>query len=279
MIVFLSLFLVSCESTYNKNDIIQEFSEYERVNHVAFILSDTIIYYKDFAIFLNDIDGIKGEPSNGIIIDSNDNIYFTCCEEVGLFDFSNYIYQYNVISKHIEELYSQKNYTTHVWGTAYGDDLYFGYNSRNAFYPETEIVDKYNIKTNEYTNVSIGQGNENDYVASIKSLKYSSSITKDELTITENGTNKSFLINNEVLKNSSSGKSLLKFESSIEKCYIFDDDIYVIYRIDDHQLLNKEYPFTILKYNMEENNLIFQNLIFASDCDDYMLKKVQEPIL
>jgi hypothetical protein len=74
MIVFLSLFLVSCKFEDNKDDIIQEFSKFERNNNVVAILDGDYFYFDKNTLIISELDTI-GEYENCYLI-YLDSIYF-----------------------------------------------------------------------------------------------------------------------------------------------------------------------------------------------------------
>lgn len=260
--LILCLFFVFCSCNDITEEIIGEFSKYDGDNNVVLVIDSKGFYFNNRTIYLDKLN-LDGEPDGGYIL-TDDKLYFSFSRENGLFDFSFLVYECDLLGNNVNLIYQNDSYKTHTWSKAKGTKIYLEYYTNTVFDANSKRIDCFDVVTGIYTNV--GNGKEDtlsDFVVKTQD-KYKYEIINDSFEVEDLSENRKYRIDEDVLRKSDSGRSLLKFEYSLQRCDFFNEDIFLTYSIASHSFSGNPI-FVIYSYNAECEEVSFKSLVMPYD--------------
>lgn len=228
-----------------KEEIYQEFEQYDSTDNTVVVSSSLGLYFGNSSVCLNLLDS-GNTTGDWFIFDKK--IYFSCYERERTSPKCYRIFECDFNGDNLREVYCFERENSYKIST-YG----------NAFY----------ISDNTYLNVFIPSENRwykesyeksaDDYVKELKQLeqpRFKRIKNSEKAFIFEDvHTSVQYTINDETLKNSAEGRSLLKYKHYFYAS-ISDDRILVTAHVYSKGSLN---PYVTYEYDLINDKLVFQN--------------------
>lgn len=263
MIVFISSFLVSCELKDRKNEIILEFSQYDRDNNVVLILDNNYLYFNDYTITLSELE-TKGEYSYSCLIYLN-QIYFTTIDENDDCIYDLYIYRCDKNGENIELVFSQKftNYRPQVKSTIkYFFWIYYDSGVKSS---NNQAIDSFDVSTSEHKNIEKGtQCNLNNYSNGVDD--YLTNLKNNSFQIYKYNSNIHYIVDDDLLRRSGYYESLHLFNFRPIGLQVFNGKLFLRYSLKRTDT-GFDLCYAIFEYNTNNNTLLFRSLVFPGDIE------------
>ncbi len=263
MIAFLSLFLVSCKFEDNKDDIIQEFSKFERNNNVVAILDGDYFYFDKNTLIISELDTI-GEYENCYLI-YLDSIYFQTTKKNNDSTYIINIYKCDSNGDNIELVFSHDNYKIKPKFKSVGCYFLWLYYEPSIKSSDSQAIDSFDVTSLEHQNIEKGKNCDlENYREEFHG--YITTQKDNSFQIYVRNSNTNYIINDELLRECGYYESLNRFDFSTEGVQIYDDKIFLCYRLhrSDSGL---EFCFAIFEYNTDSNNVLLRSVIFMGDIE------------
>ncbi len=263
MIVFLSLFLVSCKFEDNKDDIIQEFSKFDRDNKVVVILDNDNFYFDNSTLIISKLDTI-GEYENCYLI-YLDSIYFQTTKKNNDSTYNIYIYKCDSNGDNIELVFSHDDYKIKPKFKSVGYRFLWLYYEPSIKSSDNQAIDSFDVTSLEHKNIEKGK---NCDLANYREASHSYITTQKEnsFQIYVRNSNTNYMINDELLQECGYYESLKRFDFSTEGIQIYHDKIFLCYRLHRSDS-GSDFCFAIFEYNTDNNNVLLQSVVFMGDIE------------
>ena len=268
LLLILSLTFTSCKT--NTAEYEQKFEMHQSETPVVVVLDGLMFYFAGQTLDLRDL--LDDEELNGGYQFIDQKLYFSTSKENGLFDFSLSVYRCDMDGSNKVLIFEKDGYKTHPKAIGSKGMLYIEHYEGTAFDSSSKRIDLYNIFSDTYENVSLGD------VASLSSYKnnkidlYSFNFANDVLNIVNIQNSKNYKIDYEFLQKSEFGEALTDLDCSYESYHVTEGgQIYLLYRIQTSTPL---YPFFLCEFIPQENKVDFCFLFFAYDVVGFDIESI-----
>lgn len=268
-LLFLCLFLCSCGNAVEEYAVLKaEFSKYNPNNDVALVVRDWVVYFNDHEVDLEKLIS-ESEGADNVDIENvavrNDWIYFVTdkkIDRVGSFS----LYRCDKNGDHLTVLFEKNEVELDVDVAVWDELIYIEYRVGDQTF-----VDYYNCTTEEYG--SFGRGENIKYEDFLnESRPYSAKISdkKKCFIVTDNATQKEYVIDDSFLSRTEYHDSLNKFKYTPFTYSLADDKVVLLYRIEKYTidfsaLFNTN--FVIFEYDLDSQELVFLTTLSTFDCE------------
>ena len=242
-----------------------EFSQYyDGKNNVAISLWDKL-YFEEYVLKNEDFHPDHCTTSN-LVFDGK--IYFAAFSKIENNIRKMNIYSCDLTGENKNLVYSKEYFTDRQIEIQTQEDSYY------IKYENSDIVfiDQYCVSTNEYKNLSSGEGvTLSDLISNNQTCeKYSLELVEDEqekrrgrFVITDLETNEVRVINDDYLKNTKYIDSMQKFGYSPMRCDLSNGHILLTYSIGAGDGWN--YSHLVFEYEFDENEIEYKLLAFPNE--------------
>ncbi len=246
-----------------------EFSKYYNGKDEVVLNIEDNLYFENYILDLNGL--LKGnEYNNGLIINQS-NFFFSASKETSMSNFTLNIYESNLQGTDIKLVYSKDGFKTHPWAYAIEDEFYIEHYSKNAFFPDSKLIDKYTISTGIYKNIASGKDCQlSNYMPKEKQSRYSVEVIENisprkhgKFIITDLETGNSNIIDDEYLKNTIYIESMEMFNYGPDRFDISNGHLLLTYGIGAGDGWN--YSYLVFEYDFDSNTLEYKLLAFPFD--------------
>lgn len=264
----ITLSFSACSFRTNNDKIEKHFGDYLADNNVVAVLDDSVFYFSDHTLRLNDL--LDGEELNGGYLFADGKLWFSTVKENSLFDFSLFVYSCDLYGKDRTLLFEKHGFKTHPWGTGKDGVLYFEHYSTNAMDASARVIDSYNISSGVYQTEATGKAlSLSDYRKNTTG-KYSCTIKDEILSVVDPQKNMTYTIDTVALPNDAFRENLEGIQYSFCDFYATKDGkIFLLYRIESN---SASYPHFICEYNADRNEVEFKLLYFADDIETFRIE-------
>ena len=263
IVVFISSFLVSCDLKDHKDEIILEFSQYDRDNDVVLILDNNYLYFNDYTITLSELDTI-GEYENCYLI-YLDSIYFQTTKKNNDSTYTIYIYKCDSNGENIELIFSHDDYKIKPKFKSTGCYFIWLYYEQSIKSSDSQAIDSFDVTSLEHQNIEKGKNCDlENYREEFRG--YITTQKENSFQIYVRSSNINYIINDELLRECGYYESLKRFDFSTEGVQIYDDKIFLCYRLHRSDSGSK-FCFAVFEYNTTNNTLLFRSLVFPGDIE------------
>ena len=143
LVTLIVLSFTACSSRADVGELKTRFKDYSADNNIVAILDDSVFYFNDHTLRLNDF--LDGEELNGGYLFADGRLWFSTVKENSLFDFSLFVYSCDLYGNDKTLLFERHGFKTHPWATGKDGVLYFEHYSTHAMDASARLIDSYNV--------------------------------------------------------------------------------------------------------------------------------------